>query len=752
MSSMINYDRILPLGDLNAYPGSEYLDRTIQLLWTENPARRVWLLTLESAPTIHIEDAVLTPQKILAGPPRWIDYGTVELPFMKEQYPTWDGMVPIRFQGLSQAECPAAYLLITTHLEQSLEGCTIEDAQRRLWGLAQVDVGSTTLQPSRLTVGQEATFRVGFTAGPHGLPAGAYLRFIVPKAFSRPQTGAPNDAGYTFIRAADCRAIIAEVRDTLETHEKSSILCRLETPMPPNGKMLLQYHSARTFIYPADLNEVELRTWYSNLAPLTASAALSAEHPFVNMLPANGHTLLFTPGPSQRLHLFLPGRRFASERLALRGTFTDHYRNVPPSGSIDVDFELWLVSEGQEINLGTPIGNFVSRHRFVIQLPALSPGVYRVFARRPGKGAAVARSNPLEIIPEGSGERLYWGEIHSHTELGDGAGDFEEVYRHAREEGCLEFATVSEHAEYVSDNQWAWMQDVVNARNDPGFFVTLVGYETIGKQKDRNVYTSRPQLDLLRGSYHATCSLDKVWGHFHGDEQVVGGPHATMVHKTIWEHPDPTVERFIEVYSMWGASDFRDGPLVAPWIEAGRGLTVNEILQTGAHLGFTAGGDCHDGRVGFTSEDPDGQGITPHTFAHIILYRCGMTAANMPNLTRHSLVEALRNRRTYATTGDRMLLDFTVSNLPMGSIGPVSTAECRATVHGVSELQELQIVKDGQIVWTQTVGGLDVTVAWRDPNPPTGEHYYYLHVVQADGQRAWSSPVWVRPLDEHNQN
>jgi hypothetical protein len=149
--------------------------------------------------------------------------------------------------------------------------------------------------------------------------------------------------------------------------------------------------------------------------------------------------------------------------------------------------------------------------------------------------------------------------------------------------------------------------------------------------------------------------------------------------------------------------------------------------------------------VGFASEDPNGQGKTPHTFAAIILYRCGMTAANMPRLDRPDLIRALRNRRTYATTGARILLDWSVSGLPMGGVGRAEAAECAATVHAVSPLERIEIVRDGEVAWSLPVEGLDVTIAWRDPGRLQKERYYYLHVFQQDGQQAWSSPIWVGP-------
>ena len=742
----LRHDRIIPLGDLNDYPGSEYLDLTLYLPWSKDIRRRIWLLVPQSSPTISVDDTTVEPQCISEQQPRWIDYGTADLPIIAE--PNWalGEFYQLRVRGMRVSECAASALAITAQLDLSLEGCSIEEAERRLWGLARCDAGSTTLQPSRVTVGSNATFTVRYAAGPRGLPAGALVRFNVPGAFSKPQAEDPAAPGFVSIVEAGGGVSIVTIERSVESHEKTDVICRLESALAPSEGFSLRYSTARTYIFPTEFHETERRYWYSRLPPLAAAVALSETSQFVSLEEANGHVFEVVPGPSERLHLFLPGRRFASEDLRLRGTFTDHYRNVPPTGPIHAGIELWLEGDEGEIPLGSPADHFVARHRFEIPLPRLGPGVYRVIAYRTGTRDEVARSNPLEIMDAGAGrDRLYWGEIHGHTRMSDGSGDYGELYRHAQEEGGLEFAAATDHAEYFTDDQWLWMQDVTNAWNKPGRFVTLVGYEFEGTQRDRNVYTSRPRLELFRGNYPPTDSLDVVWGHFHGNEEVVGGPHATMVHRTVWEQHDPSVERFAEIYSMWGASDFRDGPLVPGWIEEGRGVTVNDILRTGAKLGFTGGGDCHEGHCGFSSEDPDGQGTTPHTFSAILLFRCGMTAALMPRLDRASLIQTLRNRRTYATTGARILLDFTAAGLPMGAIGVAQAVECCATVHAVGPIRRIEIVKDGRVAWSEEFDGLDVAMRWCDPAPPTDEHYYYLHVVQTDGHMAWSSPVWIRP-------
>ena len=730
------HDRIFPLSRLHAYPGNDWLDVTFFLPRADDARRRVWLMAPEGAPAVRINDATLDPQDVVEGAARWVDYGVAELP---------TGFSQLRVRGMDAGECAAAHLLITEKLDFDPRGATLCETERALWGLARCDAGSTMISPSRLTVGSPARFRVRYTARPRGLPAGALVRFSLPKQLAHPQTDDPDAPGYTHVARADAEVRVASIEGSVESHEKADIICRLEAGLCPSEGFELYYFADWTCIFPNTARAVDRPYWYSKLPPLSAAAAVSEQSPFVALSEGSGHTVEWLPGPAERLHLFLPGRRRASESLSLRGTFTDHYRNVPPAGPVPRDVELRLVGAGVELALGTPAGHFRARHRFEVPLPALAPGVYRAEAVRHGTGAVIARSNPMEIIGQDDGrQRVFWGEIHAHTEMSDGCGAYDELYRHACEEGCLDFAAAADHACYFSDNQWQWMQDVTNAWNRPGRFATLIGYEWAGRQVHRNVYTSRERLDLFRGMYPPTSSIDNVWGYFHGDRAVVGGPHAVLAHGLVWEFHDPDVERFVEVYSMWGAGDRRDNPLTPDWAARNeRGISVNQLLDGGARLGFTGGGDCHEGHAGFSSEDPEGQGTVPHTFAAPLRHRCGMTAAVMPELTRECLLSALRSRETYATTGARILLDFAAAGLPMGAEGEADAPECRASVHALEPIEQIEIVRDGHVVHAESPNALDATVAWQDAEAAPGAHYYYLRVVQSDGEMAWSSPVWV---------
>ena len=105
-----------------------------------------------------------------------------------------------------------------------------------------------------------------------------------------------------------------------------------------------------------------------------------------------------------------------------------------------------------------------------------------------------------------------------------------------------------------------------------------------------------------------------------------------------------------EIFSMHGSSE-RDGgpfPMDIPWMAIREsGQTVLSALERGCRVGFIASTDEHVGYPG--------------------AYRFGLMAAYAADLSREAIWDALRNRRTYAVTGDRIRLDFRIDNHPMGS-------------------------------------------------------------------------------------
>jgi len=728
-------DRIFNLKELASYPGSETLDMTFFLPQTGRIPRRVWLMipTQAKAPVIYINDVQLLPQRVVKdSSQQWVDMGVTE------KIP--GGFSQLRIIGMTPNQARVSFLVVTSQINLQING-KIEEVERKLWGISRREAGSTTIFPSRVVVGEAVLFTVRYSAGSNGLPPGSRVRFYIPRAFSQPQTEHLDEDGAVWCESSSVE--IESIVNSEESHEGIDVICYLNKGLPPYGSFTLKYRTSTTYLFPCCFYETDRRYWYSKLPVLSAAVAIDDRKIFVSLAEGSGHIVKFVAGPAERLHLFLPGRRRGGKGLRLRGTFTDRYRNTPPSGQIPRDIKLFLLrDDNKRIDLGTPAGCFKDGHRFEVQLPDLEPGVYRAVALN-NNSKIIATSNPLEVLPLDSKEpEIYWGEIHAHTEMSDGSGGFSELYRHARDEGCLDFAAASDHACYFSDNEWLWMQDVTNAWNEPGKFVTLVGYEWAGREVHRNIYTYKNRLKLFRGMYPPTSSIRTVWEYFKGDKSIVGGPHATMAHGIIWKYHEPSVERFVEIYSMWGASDTPDNPL-ATIARSSTSTSVNELLKTGALLGFTGGGDCHEGHCGFSCEDPEHQGKVPHTFAPKLRFRCGMTAALMNRLDRQSLINALRERKTYATTGARILLSFSISGIAMGDLGTTKAPIIKIVVHGCSPIKQVEIIKDGEVVFCKEENKLDVSIEWKDPELPKRRHFYYLRVVQTDGQMAWSSPIWI---------
>ena len=90
---------------------------------------------------------------------------------------------------------------------------------------------------------------------------------------------------------------------------------------------------------------------------------------------------------------------------------------------------------------------------------------------------------------------------------------------------------------------------------------------------------------------------------------------------------------------------------------------------------------------------------TDHHHAHPGSYGHGKTAVWAKDLTRNSIWEAIQNRRTYAVTGDKIELQFSVNKAPMGSI--IESDKKRiidASVVGGTAIDYVDIIKNNKLL------------------------------------------------------
>jgi hypothetical protein len=179
---------------------------------------------------------------------------------------------------------------------------------------------------------------------------------------------------------------------------------------------------------------------------------------------------------------------------------------------------------------------------------------------------------------------------------------------------------------------------------------------------------------------------------------------------------------------------------------------VDDGLAQGFVFGLIGGSDNHACGLYETHTDDDDQPTYGRRGLAFVL-----GDRQEPSL-RKRIFSGLQERRTYATTGARILLDWrTRAAAPMGSL--VTAAEpvefhLDAVPAGLgrtspAKFVSIQIVRDGIVVdpaVTPPSPGSDgvCSLTWRDPAPVKDgkRHGYYVRLVQDDLHIAWSSPIW----------
>jgi hypothetical protein len=64
-------------------------------------------------------------------------------------------------------------------------------------------------------------------------------------------------------------------------------------------------------------------------------------------------------------------------------------------------------------------------------------------------------------------------------------------------------------------------------------------------------------------------------------------------------------------------------------------------------------------------------------------------------------------------------------------------------VIGTAQIKQIDVIKNNKYIHKVEPGTREVSFEFSDADFTEGESYYYIRVEQADGELAWSSPIWV---------
>jgi hypothetical protein len=450
-------------------------------------------------------------------------------------------------------------------------------------------------------------------------------------------------------------------------------------------------------------------------------------------------------GPAQRIHATLPSRMQIGQSERVRIALVDDYWNpaAPPFSG-----EVSIVSQNYAEDFDTRIelSNFKEPH-------ILSPGIRFSHLGRSGiqvetTSSLKGKSNPVDVLEDPIDEQIYWGDLHAQSKYhGPGAssvGTPDELYRYAREITHLDFLAITDDVAPLSEG-WKELQEAAIRHYVPGKFVPFKAFEWCSKRYGhRNTIFADVEIEDNYSRQLFDGTIENFWEFFR-EKNVLIIPHHTFLW-TDWKFHDSDLEPLVEIHSCWGTSEYPGNPSWDHSIKQGGG--VQAALSLGYRLGIMASSDTCAGLPGRSVANSERWDFHKE--------KGGLTAVYAPELTRSAVFDALRRRRTYGTTGVRIILDFTLNNCPMGSQYAWSgdiPIELRIKAVGTDLIKTVTIVRNNVDLKTFEPRDDVVEISYEDKQDLIPEAfkddqgqllvYYYIRITQYDGEMAWSSPIWV---------
>ncbi len=333
--------------------------------------------------------------------------------------------------------------------------------------------------------------------------------------------------------------------------------------------------------------------------------------------------------------------------------------------------------------------------------------------------------------------KLFFGDLHTHTDvsvcnrLGDQSID--EAYQNRRDIARHDFACTTDHGYNLNPYLWAYTAKLVRTNDDPGRYLTFLAEEwtstfeetntdhPYGFYGHRNLILADPYFPRWWNARNRQTPAE-VWEDLRKlKADFVHIPHQladTGNVPTDWKYVDEEAQPVAEIFQIRGSYEYKGAPR-----EAGRTTPPGWFLQDAWARGIV---------IGVIASPDHGGGY-------------GKACVFAPELSRETILDAIRARHCYGTTAAKIFLDVRVNGRLMGEkiAEPAgATVEVKIAARCPADIERIEVCRNNRFIYTKKPEGREAAFTFLDREPVDGRSYYYVRVVQKDEELAWSSPVW----------
>jgi len=313
-----------------------------------------------------------------------------------------------------------------------------------------------------------------------------------------------------------------------------------------------------------------------------------------------------------------------------------------------------------------------------------------------------------QVLDGFEGLNIYYGDLHNHCGQSYGQGTLEEAIKNARMQ--LDFTSITIHAVWpdlpINDPKLAYLVEyhqlgfekasknwdtylkTIEAENEEGQFITFPSFEWHSNAygdyciyyqdgidcpilSSNDLPTLKQEITELKRPVFA---IPHHIGYKHGWRGIN------------WKAFSEQYSPVVEIFSFHGLSESSDGPY--PYLHSMGPRNYQSTAQYGWQQGY---------RFGLI-------GSSDHHNAFPGSYGSGRLGVWAESLTRAGIWDAIQNRRTYALTGDRIELAFTLNDCVMGSTCPANKdRQIKAVVRGGDAIDYIEVLHNNRVIHREDV-------------------------------------------------